>query len=40
MGYAETTGFKLPYTLSEGLARTLKYEFVDPSADGITFMSE
>lgn len=35
-----TTSFKAPYTLSEGLSRTLEYEFVHPQQDNITFMSE
>ncbi len=34
------TGFQAPYTLGEGLARTLKFEFVQPKADDITFKSE
>lgn len=34
------TGFCAPYTLGEGLARTLKFEFVQPKADDITFKSE
>lgn len=37
---AHNSGFKAPYTLSEGLSRTLKFEFVDPPKDDITFMSE
>ena len=37
---AHSSGFKAPYTLSEGLSRTLKFEFVDPPKDDITFMSE
>lgn len=35
-----TTGFKAPYTLGEGLARTLEFEFVHPRTDDITFKSE
>lgn len=35
-----TAGFKAPYTLGEGLARTLEYEFVHPRIDDITFKSE
>lgn len=34
------SGFTPPYTLSEGLARTLTFEFVDPPKDDITFKSE
>lgn len=33
-------GFKPPYTLKEGLARTLEFEFVHPRTDDITFKSE
>ena len=35
-----TTGFKAPYTLAEGLERTLEFEFVHPQPDSITFESE
>lgn len=35
-----TCGFKAPYTLGEGLARTLEFEFVHPKKDDITFKSE
>ena len=35
-----TCGFKAPYTLGEGLARTLEFEFVHPRKDNITFKSE
>ena len=35
-----TSGFKAPYTLGEGLARTLEFEFVHPKTDDITFKSE
>jgi len=35
-----TSGFKAPYTLGEGLARTLEFEFVHPKTDNITFKSE
>lgn len=35
-----TSGFKAPYTLGEGLARTLEFEFVNPRTDDITFKSE
>ena len=34
------SGFIAPYTLGEGLARTLKFEFVDPPKDDIIFKSE
>jgi hypothetical protein len=37
---AHTSGFQAPYTLGEELARTLKYEFLYPQPDSITFMSE
>lgn len=35
-----SSGFKAPYTLGEGLARTLEFEFVHPKTDDITFKSE
>jgi len=35
-----TSGFKAPYTLDEGLARTLEFEFINPPSDNITFKSE
>jgi nucleoside-diphosphate-sugar epimerase len=34
------TDFKPPFTLEEGLSRTLRYEFVDREQDNITFISE
>lgn len=34
------TGFKAPYTLKGGLARTLEFEFVHPKPDDIEFVSE
>ena len=37
---AQSTGFKPPFTLKEGLARTLEFEFVHPRTDDITFKSE
>ena len=37
---AHTSGFKAPYTLDEGLARTLEFEFINPRTDNITFKSE
>lgn len=35
-----TCGFKAPYTLDEGLARTLEFEFVHPRTDDVTFKTE
>lgn len=37
---AHHSGFKAPYTLSEGLHRTLHYEFIDSEKDHIIFESE
>jgi nucleoside-diphosphate-sugar epimerase len=37
---AHSCGFIAPYTLEEGLQRTLHYEFIDKDKDGITFRSE
>lgn len=37
---AHSSGFMAPYTLEEGLKRTLKFEFIDPENDGVTFKSE
>lgn len=37
---AHSCGFKAPYTLGEGLARTLEFEFIHPKTDDITFKSE
>ncbi len=34
------TGYKAPYTLGEGLARTLEFEFVHPRKDDVIFKSE
>lgn len=34
------TGFKAPYTLGEGLARTLEFKFVHDASNGVTFVSE
>jgi nucleoside-diphosphate-sugar epimerase len=34
------SGFQAPYTLAEGIIRTLEYEFVHPPQDGITFKTE
>lgn len=36
----QKSGFKAPYTLGEGLARTLEFEFVHPREDDIVFKSE
>lgn len=37
---AHSSGFNAPFTLDEGLARTLEFEFVHPRTDDITFKSE
>jgi nucleoside-diphosphate-sugar epimerase len=37
---AHNCGFKAPYTLEEGLQRTLHYEFIDKNKDEIIFRSE
>lgn len=37
---AHSTGFVPPYTLNEGLARTLEFEFIHPRTDDIQFVSE
>lgn len=37
---AHSCGFKAPYTLDEGFARTLEFEFVHPRTDDITFKTE
>lgn len=37
---AHSSGFVAPYTLGDGLANTLTFEFVNPSKDDITFKSE
>lgn len=37
---AHSSGFKAPYSLGDGLARTLRFEFVNPPKDGVTFKSE
>lgn len=39
-GKIEATGFKAPYTLGEGLARTLEFEFIHDASNGVTFISE
>jgi len=35
-----TSGFEPPYTLAEGLAKTLEYEFTNSMSDDIVFISE
>lgn len=35
-----STGFKAPYTLKEGLSRTLEFEFLHPRQDDIVFKTE
>ncbi len=35
-----SSGFKAPYTLSEGLDKTIKFEFIHDASEGITFVSE
>ena len=37
---ARSCGFKAPFTMSEGLHRTLEYEFINPNKDNVTFISE
>jgi nucleoside-diphosphate-sugar epimerase len=37
---AHSSGFQAPYSLGEGLERTLNYEFLYPQPNGITFLSE
>ena len=37
---AHSSGFKVPFALSEGLHRTLHYEFIDLEKDGVVFESE
>lgn len=34
------SGFKAPYTLAEGLSRTLQYEFINRTMDDVVFISE
>lgn len=34
------SGFQPPYTLAEGLAKTLQFEFVNPPQDDVIFVSE
>ncbi len=33
-------GIQRPYTLGQGLERTLRFEFIEPPKDDITFKSE
>ena len=37
---AHSSGYKAPFTLGEGLRRTLEYEFVHPPKDDVIFYSE
>jgi len=37
---AHSSGFKAPFTLSEGLHRTLHYEFIDTEKDEVVFEPE
>ncbi len=37
---AHASGFSAPYTLGQGLERTLRFEFIEPPKDDITFKSE
>ena len=37
---AHSSGFKAPFTLSEGLDKTLQYEFAGAQKDDIIFESE
>lgn len=37
---AHSSGFKAPFTLAEGLHRTLHYEFIDAQKDEVVFESE
>ena len=37
---AHSSGFKAPYTLAEGLHRTLQYEFLDIEKDKVVFVTE
>jgi len=37
---AHSSGFKAPFTLSEGLDKTLQYEFTGSQKDDIIFESE
>jgi nucleoside-diphosphate-sugar epimerase len=37
---AHADGFKPPFTLEEGLSRTLEFEFLHPKNDEVVFKSE
>ena len=37
---AHSSGYEAPFTLGEGLARTLEFEFIHDASEGITFKSE
>jgi nucleoside-diphosphate-sugar epimerase len=37
---AHSSGFVAPYSLGEGLERTLNFEFVSPASDGVVFDTE
>lgn len=37
---AHSSGFKAPFTIEDGLKRTLEYEFLNPKPDEIVFRSE
>jgi len=37
---AHSSGFTAPFTLAEGLHRTLHYEFIDTEKDEVVFVSE
>lgn len=37
---AMNSGFVPPFTLAEGLSKTLEFEFVHPRTDAIEFVSE
>lgn len=37
---AKASGFQAPYTLTQGLSRTLEFEFIHPRKDEITFTTE
>lgn len=36
----QSLAFKPPYTLAEGLARTLEFEFIHNASNGVTFLTE
>ncbi len=37
---AHSSGFKAPFSLAEGLHRTLEYEFINKDKDNVTFITE